>query len=177
MGVDIGSCDGAATMFSENINNKYIVYNYVYNTRVRVLNMNNPTGFSNVDGETSVLWRISNNDESRGDFINAQALDSNFGIIYSNGFSNGVSSIIAYYGWDDFNTSEQGTVADTYEITSGLFNNLTAMTVSPHTTNSSTLYAGGETGYLYKITNANNQNSQSVNRIDQGIFVGSVSDI
>ena len=51
------------------------------------------------------------------------------------------------------------------------------MTVSPHTTNSSTLYAGGETGYLYKITNANNQNSQSVNRIDQGIFVGSVSDI
>ncbi len=177
MGVDIGSGDGAATMFSENINNKYIVYNYVYNTRVRVLNMNNPTGFSNVDGETSVWWRISNNDESRGDFINAQALDSNFGIIYSNGFSNGVSSIIAYYGWDDFNTSEQGTVADTYEITSGLFNNLTAMTISPHTTNSSTLYAGGETGYLYKITNANNQNSQSVNRIDQGIFVGSVSDI
>ena len=177
MGVDIGSGDGAATMFSDNINNKYIVYNYVYNTRVRVLNMNNPTGFSNVDGETSVWWRISNNDESRGDFINAQALDSNFGIIYSNGFSNGVSSIIAYYGWDDFNTSEQGTVADTYEITSGLFNNLTAMTVSPHTTNSSTLYAGGETGYLYKITNANNQNSQSVNRIDQGIFVGSVSDI
>ena len=30
---------------------------------------------------------------------------------------------------------------------------------------------------MYKITNANNQNSQSVNRIDQGIFVGSVSDI
>ena len=177
MGVDIGSGDGAATMFSENINNKYIVYNYVYNTRVRVLNMNNPTGFSNVDGETSVWWRISNNDESRGDFINAQALDSNFGIIYSNGFSNGVSSIIAYYGWDDFNTSEQGTVADTYEITSGLFNNLTAMTISPHTTNSSTLFAGGETGYLYKITNANNQTSQTVNRIDQGIFVGSVSDI
>ena len=54
MGVDIGSGDGAATMFSDNINNKYIVYNYVYNTRVRVLNMNNPTGFSNVDGETSV---------------------------------------------------------------------------------------------------------------------------
>ena len=42
LGNDFGSGDGAATMFSQNPNNRYVVYNYVYNNNVRVLNMNNP---------------------------------------------------------------------------------------------------------------------------------------
>ena len=51
-------------MFSQNKNNKYVVYNYVYNNSVRVLNMNNPGN----DGR-SRWWRISSNDDNEGDFI------------------------------------------------------------------------------------------------------------
>ena len=49
LGNVFGSGDGAATMFSQNPENKYVVYNYVYNNAVRVLNMNNP---KITDGET-----------------------------------------------------------------------------------------------------------------------------
>ena len=171
--VDFGSGDGAATMFSTNPNNKYVVYNYVYNNAVRVLNMNNPTGFSGVDGETSVWWRISSNNDNRGDFINAQALDSNQGIIFSNG---SLGSIIAYYGWDDFDTSEQGSIADSYEIT-GLSGDLTAISVSPYTTTSSILIAGNDSGDIFKVTNAQNSTSRSISRIGGNNFIGSVSDI
>ena len=64
-GTDISSGDGAATMFSQNPNNRYVVYNYIFNNSVRVLNMNNPK-FSNTDGETSIWWRISDNEDDRG---------------------------------------------------------------------------------------------------------------
>ena len=171
--VDIGSGDGAATIFSTNPNNKYVVYNYVYNNAVRVLNMNNPTGFSNVDGETSVWWRISSNSDNQGEFINTQALDSNQGIIYSNA---GLGSIIAYYGWDDFDTSEQGTVADKYTIF-GLSGEITSMSVSPYTTSSTTLLAGNDAGDVYIVRNANNSASQNITRINSTDFFGSVSDI
>ena len=78
LGNVFGSGDGGATMFSQNPENKYIVYNYVYNNGVRVLNMNNN------ENDRSVWWRISNNDDNEGDFINRGALDSNFGVIYMN---------------------------------------------------------------------------------------------
>ena len=172
VGTDISSGDGAATMFSQNPNNRYVVYNYIFNNSVRVLNMNNPK-FSNTDGETSIWWRISDNEDDRGDFINKQALDSNKGIIYSN-YGNG--QIIAYYGWDDFTLSEQGSVADTY-IISGLARDITSLNVSPFETSSSTLYAGGITGDLWKIENADNNNSQNVSVISNSDFIGSISDI
>ena len=43
LGNDFSGGDGAATMFSQNTNNRYVVYNYVYNNAVTVLNMNNPS--------------------------------------------------------------------------------------------------------------------------------------
>ena len=95
-------------MFSQNKNNKYVVYNYVYNNSVRVLNMNNPGN----DGR-SRWWRISSNDDNEGDFINKQALDSNFGIIYSNA---GSGKVRAYYNWDNFGPGSQGQIKDTYLI-------------------------------------------------------------
>ena len=79
IGNDFGSGDGAGTMFSQKNDNKSIVYAHTYNNSNYVLNMNNP-GTNN----RSLWWRISSNDDDEGDFINKQALDSNFGVIYSN---------------------------------------------------------------------------------------------
>ena len=167
-GNDFGSGDGAATMFSQNNSNKYVVYNYVYNNSVRVLNMNNPGN----DGR-SRWWRISSNDDDEGDFINKQALDSNFGVIYSNA---GGGKIRAYHNWDDFASGTQGSVKDTY-IIDNLSNNISALTVSPFQTQSSTLYAGTDNGQLWKIKEAQNPNAQIKERIIWDEFSGSISDI
>ena len=107
------SGDGAATMFSQNPENKYIVYNYVYNNAVRVLNMNNP------ENNRSLWWRVSNNDDDEGDFINRGALDSNFGVIYMNA---GNGRVRAYHNWDDFAAGSQGEFAGLLAIKSYFFN-------------------------------------------------------
>ena len=184
---DIGSGDGAATMFSSNVNNKYIVINYVYNYSTRVLNMNNTAGaFQGVDDETSINWFITapnaTNPNQNGEFINTQALDSNFGRIYSN---NGNGRVLAYYDWDDFQIADQGSAAPFYEIntSSGAFGQvggqITAMKVSPFDTDSSTLITGDERGNVTKIENANDQSQSSITKtsIDSDDFIGSVSDI
>jgi len=167
-GNDFGSGDGAGTMFSQNNSNKYVVYNYVYNNSVRVLNMNNPG-----DDGRSRWWRISSNDDDEGDFINKQALDSNFGIIYSNA---GIGKIRAYHNWDDFAPGSQGEIKDTYLI-DNLGSNISALTVSPFQTQSSTLYVGNDNGALWKITNAQNPTTQTKEQIRWDEFSGSISDI
>ena len=167
LGNVFGSGDGAATMFSQNPENKYIVYNYVYNNAVRVLNMNNP------ENNRSLWWRVSNNDDDEGDFINRGALDSNFGVIYMNA---GNGRVRAYHNWDDFAAGSQGAIKDTYLITN-LGNNITALTVSPFETSTSNLYAGNEGGRLWKISNAQNSTTQEKSDISGDEFVGSISDV
>lgn len=168
IGNDFGSGDGAGTMFSQKNDNKYIVYAHTYNNSNYVLNMNNPG-----TGNRSLWWRISSNDDSEGDFINKQALDSNFGVIYSNA---GNGNVRAYYNWDDFEPSSRGTVKDTYVI-NGLGTSTSALTVSPFNTQSSILYVGSDAGQLYKVSNANNTNNQQKEQISGDSFVGSISDI
>ena len=167
IGNDFGSGDGAGTMFSQKNDNKYIVYAHTYNNSNYVLNMNNP-GTNN----RSLWWRISSNDDDEGDFINKQALDSNFGVIYSNA---GNGNVRAYHNWDDF-TGSRGTVKDTYVI-NGLGTSTSALTVSPFNTQSSILYVGSDAGQLYKVSNANNPNNQQKVQITGDGFVGSISDI
>ena len=145
-GNDFSSGDGAATMFSQNNNNKYIVYNYVYNNSVRVLNMNNP----DAENKRSQWWRISSNEDNEGDFINTQALDSNLGIIYSNA---GSGKVRAYYNWDDFAPGSRTEIKDSY-IINNLGSDVSALTVSPFNTQTSTLYAGTDNSQLWKVTNA-----------------------
>ena len=167
IGNDFGNGDGAGTMFSQKNDNKYIVYAHTYNNSNYVLNMNNP-GTNN----RSLWWRISSNDDDEGDFINKQALDSNFGVIYSNA---GNGNVRAYHNWDDF-TGSRGTVKDTYVI-NGLGTSTSALTVSPFNTQSSILYVGSDAGQLYKVSNANNPNNQQKVQITGDGFVGSISDI
>jgi hypothetical protein len=169
IGNDFGSGDGAATMFSQNIDNKYVVYNHTYNNSNYVLNMNNPDS----ENKRSQWWRISSNDDDEGDFINKQALDSNFGVIYSNA---GNGKVRAYHNWDDFAPGSRGSVKDSYVI-NGLGTNLSALTVSPFQTASSTLYAGNDNGQLWKVTNAQDSENYSKEQIEWNEFVGSISDI
>ena len=109
--------------------------------------MNNPSN------DRSYWWRISSNDDDEGDFINKGALDSNQGVIFQNA---GTGKIRAYHNWDNFAPGSQGSNKDTYLI-ENLGSNITALTVSPFETQTSTLYAGNEAGQLWKITNAQNQ--------------------
>ncbi len=166
IGNDFGSGDGAGTMFSQNINNKYVVYGHTYNGSVSVLNMNNPGS-----NQTSLWYRISSNSDSEGDFINKQALDSNFGVIYSNA---GNGNVRAYHNWDDF--TDRSSIKSSYLI-NALGTNTSALTVSPFNTQSSTLYVGSDTGDVYKVSNANNPNNQQKEKITGDSFLGSVSDI
>ena len=168
-GNDFSSGDGAATMFSQNNNNKYVVYNYVYNNSVRVLNMNNPDS----ENKRSQWWRISSNEDNEGDFINTQALDSNLGIIYSNA---GNGKVRAYHNWDNFAPGSRGEVKDSY-IINNLGSDVSALTVSPFETQTSTLYVGTDNSQLWKVTNANNPENQTKNQIIWDEFSGSISDI
>ena len=167
LGNDFGQGDGAGTMFSQKNDNKYIVYAHTYNNSNYVLNMNNPGS-----NQTSLWWRISSNDDDEGDFINKQALDSNFGVIYSNA---GNGNVRAYHNWDDF-SGNRGSIKDSY-IINGLGTSTSALTVSPFNTQSSILYVGSDAGQLYKVSNANNPNNQQKVSITGNGFVGSISDI
>ena len=133
-------------MFSQNVNKPYFVTNYVYNRYVDVYDF--------VSGD---LHQIRSEGESNGDFINVQALDSNYGIIYSN-YSGSSFQIISYYGWDGFSEDDRNTDAPSRILSnSQLTANVSALTVSPLHTNSSTLMVGLENGVVLKVEDANTQ--------------------
>ncbi len=169
-----GGGDGAATMFSQKPSNKYFIQNYVYNNNVRAVNLN---------GDNSRVFTLLNEGGSNGDFITTQALDSNLGIVFSN---YGNNRIIVMYDWDDFKEEDRNSDAPSFILENSTFltSNVSALTVSPHTTISSTLYFGTEGGQVVKVENANSipnattgqSEANFVSLTDQK-FVGSVSDI
>jgi len=171
--IDVSGGDGAATMFSQNVNNKYYITNYVYNRAVEAVNLN---------GSSARSFRINSESTTNGDFITVQDLDSNRGVVYSNYRSGNNYRIAAFYGWDDFNDSDQNSNADRIILTGPLDGNVSAIKVSPYTTNSSTIFVGTETGSVFKIENADtfdaNENSTAVwSNITGSEFLGSVSDV
>ncbi len=165
--------DGAATMFSQNPNKKYFIANIYWNQYVHAVNLN---------GSSSEIYTIFDDGAAQnGDFINQQALDSNRGVIFSNYGSN---RILVIYDWDDFDPDDKGSNAPNFIIESGLIgSNITALTVSPHTTSSSTLYVGTEGGQIIKIENADSvpnatgQSNATFTSLSGSNFVGSISDI
>ena len=165
-GYDVSGGDGAASMFSQDINKPYFVTNYVYNRYVDVY-----------DFQSNQLFQINSESTSNGDFINIQALDSKFGIIYSNYSGDNGFQIVAYVGWDDFKEADRTTNASKLTLSnSQMFSNVSALTVSPYGSDSSTLMVGLENGYVLKVENANT-NSPTWTNLTGGSFLGSVSDI
>ena len=89
------------------------------------------------------------------------------------------------YDWDDFKEEDRNNDAPSFILEDSTFltSNISALTVSPHTTSSSTLYFGTEAGQVVKVENANSvpnasgqSNAKFTSLTDQK-FVGSVSDI
>lgn len=160
--------DGAYSFFSSDSKKVYSVCNYVYNQDISLY-----------DYSTNPPTRhyINTEDESNGDFINPQALDSSLDILYSNYsqlyISNPNHSIRRYANLlNSPNTVDNKTI-----LTNALLNaSPTAFTVSPHTTNSSLLLAGLENGSLLKIENAETDNPVWSDISGQE-FVGSISDV
>ncbi|MDB4113630.1 T9SS type A sorting domain-containing protein [Flavobacteriaceae bacterium] len=163
--IDVSGGDGAASMFSQNLDKPYFISNYVYNKSVEAYDFISDSNFI-----------INNESGSNGDFINVQALDSNYGIIYSN-YTGSNFEIKAYYDWDNFAEDDKNTNAPSRILSSGMVTaNVSALTVSPHTTNSSTLMIGLENGVVIKAENANTA-SPTYSNITGNQFLGSVSDI
>ena len=173
--IDVSGGDGAATMFSQKTSNKYFVQNYVYNNSIEVWNLNTSPAEN---------FQINSESENNGDFINVQALDSNFGIIYSNYESGGQNQIAAFVEWDDFKSADKNEDAKKIILSNGLLNsNVSALTVYPDPSKS-TLFVGTENGQLLKVENANaytgntNPTSSAIwTPITGSNFLGSISDI
>ena len=172
-----GGGDGAATMFSQDVENKYFIQNYVYNKSIEAVNMN---------GSQSQRFNLLSESGSNGDFITTQALDSNLGIVYSYYGSGSYSSIIAIYDWDDFDPNDRNTNAPSYSISNPLMDGgVTALKVSQYTEESSTLFVGTDNGKFFKVEKANVPNSGAIGAVSEQVwtnltgneFLGSVSDI
>ena len=176
---DVSGGDGAATMFSQKLSNKYFVQNYVYNRSIEVWNLNDSSG---------QLFTINSESSSTGDFINIQALDSDFGIIYANYSSSGgifpVTEIAAFVEWDNFDPDDSAFNAKKVLLFDELFySNVSALSVYPNSS-TSTLYVGTEGGQLLKVENANkytegdNPESEAEwSSLTGSNFLGSISDI
>lgn len=152
--------DGAYTFFDQD-NDKYFISNYVYNSGINLFNL-----------ETNSQVTINNESASNGAFINPQALDSNLDILYSNYSSNGNAIIRRYSG-----IKAQITLAAT-DLTYFEFDSTpTAFTVSPYTTNSSTLFVGTVLGDIFKVEEADTDFQTWTELELNNFIVGSISDI
>ena len=128
--------DGAFCFIDQN-NPNYQISSYVYNRYY--ISTNAGADFSN-----TIL-----NDNSTGEFINIADYDDNLHILYS------YKSSGAIYRVKNVTTSP---VSETVTI-SPLNSAASAMTVSPYSASSSTLFIGTDAGKLLKVTNANSTSS------------------
>lgn len=132
----------------------YMIATYLYN---RIVRFNLPY--------TSGNPLTISSDSSTGDFVNAMDLDENLDILYTNGTTH-----LARFS----NITSNSPVRT--NISNALLTNISAIKVSPFTTNSSTVFAGTKSGILTKIENANTA-MQTITNISGGSFLGSISSV
>tara|TARA_R110002050_G_scaffold108757_3_gene219616 strand:- start:37668 stop:41672 length:4005 start_codon:yes stop_codon:yes gene_type:complete len=152
--------DGAFSFFDQDGIDRYFIANVVYNDGIYLF-----------DYDTGEWVTINDESTAQGSFINPEALDSNLNILYSN-YSSGANAIIKRYsGIKDASTLIK------VDLTNNLLTSRpTALTVSPYTKTSSTLYVGTILGDVLKIEKAEG-GTPIWNEISGSSFVGSVSDI
>ena len=177
-GVRFKSGDGAATMFSQDSTKRYLIANYVYDNSIVVYNFDQLDAFGRASRFT-----LNSSIDSHGTFINAQALDSKEGILYSNGLASGINRVTMYFDWDDEFVSGFDPRKETVPNDGGLLNSqISTLTVSPFGTDSSILLVGLRNGKLLKANvtlpaDAESQPTATWTDISSASFNGSISDI
>lgn len=165
--------DGAHSFFDQD-DAEYFIANLVYNDLIVLYNYDK--------GDYGL---IANNEDRDGFFINPQALDSNLDILYSNGPGDRDGTLYRYENLtnltsigDDGITSDDP-VARRRTLTNSLLDvSISALSVSPYTTESSTVYLGLINGKLLRVQNANGEPSNAIwTELTGSQFVGSISDI
>ena len=156
---DVSGGDGAASFFDTDGTDKYYIVNYVYNQSIGLKNL-----------ATNQVITINDEEESNGDFINQEELDSNLNILYSN-YSSGTNYIVKRYS-----NILSSSVAKQSLTNSLMDAEPSTLKVSPHTKESSKLFIGLKNGKLLKVEGANT-NSATWTELTGAEFVGSVSDI
>ncbi len=171
--------DGAATFFDQE-GGDYSISNYIYNNSITRINYD---AAGNRDGGN--WWGTNLSDDlsipdNEGSFINPAALDSYNDIYFSNGryCDNCGPPITSYLPArvrviTDLDGSPSTFTIDNVGSTTDY---ITALEVSRHTTNTTTLFVGLRSGELKKITNAGVDGGATItpNIHNQ---VGSISDI
>ncbi|WP_029034449.1 T9SS type A sorting domain-containing protein [Salinimicrobium terrae] len=162
--------DGAHSFFDQ-VDTEYLIANLVYNDLIILYNY-----------EKEGFALIAYNEDRDGFFINPQALDSNLDIL----FSNGPEGVL--YRYDDLTQLEvlgndgitqNAPVAPRSSLENSLLDtSISAVTVSPFTTQSSTVILGLINSKLLKVENAHGDPSNATwKELTGPQFVGSISDV
>lgn len=160
--------DGAHSFYDQ-VDPKYFIANLVYNDLIVLYNYDK-------DGYSLVAY----NEDQDGFFINPQALDSNLDLLYSNG-PKGV--LYRYEDLTELETLTNGidnntAVAPRISLRNDLLDaSISAITVSPFTTESSTVVLGLVNSKVVWVENANNTGNAQWKEITGPQFIGSISDV
>jgi VCBS repeat-containing protein len=173
----VTSGDGAATFFDQE-GGSYMISNYIYNNSITRFDYdasgNRLPGFGTDLSAADQLNLPSN----EGSFINPAALDSYNDVYFSNGGNQDrtVNPAVAKNAYARVITDLDGTPSTfTIENVGTNTDYITALEVSRHTTNTTTLFIGLRSGELKKITNAGTSGGASISSVHNQ--VGSISDI
>ena len=173
----VTSGDGAATFFDQE-GGSYMISNYIYNNSITRFDYdasgNRLPGFGTDLSAADQLNLPSN----EGSFINPAALDSYNDVYFSNGGNQDrtVNPAVAKNAYVRVITDLDGTPSTfTIENVGTNTDYITALEVSRHTTNTTTLFIGLRSGELKKITNAGTSGGASISSVHNQ--VGSISDI
>jgi hypothetical protein len=165
-------------MFSQDPTKRYLISNYVYDNAVVAYNFD----ITDVWGDARGFY-INSSNESHGNFINEQALDSKKGILYSNGRASGINRVKMYFDWDDeFGASFDPRKEILPDPSNLIDSNISTLTVSPFGTDTSILIIGLMNGKLLKANvtipaDENGEVSVTWEDISSASFNGSISDI
>ena len=170
--------DGAATFFDQ-VGGSYSISNYIYNNSITRIDYD---AAGNRDVGNWWGTNLSDNlsiPDNEGSFINPAALDSYNDVYFSNGryCDNCGPPITSYLPArvrviTDLDGSPSTFTIDNVGSTTDY---ITALEVSRHTTNTTTLFVGLRSGELKKITNAGVNGGATISSIHNQ--VGSISDV
>lgn len=149
--------DGALVEYDDNAD--YLINGYVYSYHY-LTNLNN----------NNLFYLLPSSERDNGSFINPITLDPIQDVAFAN--RSGISfNVIS--GLQGANSTNQ---LDLFQYSIDSNNGITKLRVSPYTTSSTTLFVGTYDGRIFKVENANLENTASHSQLNTTI-VGSISDI